>query len=49
MLEGGHVILIDVMMSRARLVSVLDDLEMLMKRGHRLKAIVADIAILPCK
>ena len=49
MLEGDTNILIYVIISEARLVSVLDDLELLMKRGHRLKAIVSDIAILPRK
>lgn len=49
MLEGDTNILIYVIISEARLVSVLDDLEVLMKRGHRLKAIVSDIAILPRK
>lgn len=49
MLEGTTNILIYVIMSEARLLTVLDDLEALMKRGHRLKAIVSDIAILPRK
>lgn len=49
MLEGDTNILIYVILSEARLVSVLDDLEEMMRRGHRLKAIVSDIAILPRK
>lgn len=49
MLEGDSNILIYVILSEARLVTVLDDLEALMKRGHRLKAIVSDISILPRK
>lgn len=49
MLDGTTNILIYVIMSEPRLVQVLDDLEALMKRGYRLKAIVSDIAILPRK
>lgn len=49
MFEGDTNILIYVIISEPRLVKVLDDLEALMKRGHRLKAIVSDIAILPRK
>lgn len=49
MLEGDTNILIYVIISEPRLVKVLDDLEALMKRGHRLKAIVSDISILPRK
>lgn len=49
MLDGDSNMLIYVIMSEPRLVKVLDDLEALMKRGHRLKAIVSDIAILPRK
>ncbi|MGB5473046.1 MAG: transcriptional regulator [Gammaproteobacteria bacterium] len=49
MLEGDTNILIYVILSEPRLVTVLDDLEVLMARGHRLKAIVSDISILPRK
>jgi hypothetical protein len=49
MFEGDTNILIYVIISEARLVKVLDELEALMKRGHRLKAIVSDISILPRK
>ncbi len=49
MLEGDTNILIYVILSEPRLVTVLDDLELLMARGHRLKAIVSDISILPRK
>ena len=34
---------------RMRLIALLDDLENMMRRGHRLKAIVSDISILPRK
>jgi hypothetical protein len=42
-------ILIYMIMSEARLLRVLEALDHLMQRGHRLKAIVSDIAILPRK
>jgi len=49
MFEGDTNILIYVIISEPRLVKVLDELEALMNRGHRLKAIVSDISILPRK
>lgn len=49
MFEGDTNILIYVILSEPRLIKVLDDLEGMMKRGYRLKAIVSDIAILPRK
>ncbi len=42
-------ILIYVILSETRLQSVLEDLDAMMRRGHRLKAIVSDISILPRK
>ena len=49
MLDVDSNILIYIILSEARLIPLLDDLEGLMRRGHRLKAIVSDIAILPRK
>jgi hypothetical protein len=42
-------ILIYIILSEARLLKLLEDLDEMMRRGHRLKAIVSDIAILPRK
>ena len=49
MLDVDANILIYIILSEPRLVTLLDDLEDLMRRGYRLKAIVSDIAILPRK
>ena len=49
MLDGDSNILIHVILSEARLITVLDDLEGLMNRRYRIKAIVTDISILPRK
>ena len=49
MLDGDSNILIHVILSEARLITVLDDLEGLMSRRYRIKAIVTDISILPRK
>lgn len=49
MLDSDSNILIYIILSEARLMSVLEDLEEMILRGHRLKAIVSDIAILPRK
>jgi len=49
MLDIDSNILIYIILSESRLTGLLDDLEHLMKRGHRLKAIVSDISILPRK
>lgn len=48
-LEGDSNILIYVILSEARLTSVLQDLDDLMNRSYRLKVIVTDISILPRK
>jgi len=49
MFDGDSNILIYIIMSEARLVTVLDDLEDMMNRGYRIKAVVTDISILPRK
>lgn len=49
MLDVDSNILIYIILSEQRLITLLDDLEGMMVRGHRLKAIVSDIAILPRK
>jgi hypothetical protein len=49
MLEVDSNILIYIILSEARLLTLLEDLDDMMRRGHRLKAIVSDIAILPRK
>ncbi len=49
MLDGDSIILIHIILSEARLITVLDDLEDMMNRGYRIKAIVTDISILPRK
>ena len=49
MLDVDSNILIYIILSEQRLIALLDDLEGMMIRGHRLKAIVSDIAILPRK
>lgn len=49
MLDVDSNILIYIILSEQRLVALLDDLEGMMVRGYRLKAIVSDIAILPRK
>ena len=49
MLDGDSNILIYIILSEARLITVLDDLEDMMSRGYRIKAIVTDISILPRK
>lgn len=49
MLDADANILIYIILSEPRLVTLLDDLEDLMRRGYRLKAIVSDISILPRK
>lgn len=49
MLDGDSNILIHIILSEARLITVLDDLEDMMNRGYRIKAIVTDISILPRK
>lgn len=49
MLDVDSNILIYIILSEQRLITLLDDLEGMMVRGYRLKAIVSDIAILPRK
>ena len=49
MLDVDSNILIYIILSEHRLITLLDDLEEMMARGHRLKAIVSDISILPRK
>lgn len=49
MLDVDSNILIYIVLSEARLLTLLEDLDDMMRRGHRLKAIVSDIAILPRK
>ena len=49
MLDSDSNILIHIILSEARLVSVLDDLDDMMNRAYRIKVIVTDISILPRK
>ena len=49
MLDSDSNILIYIILSEARLVSVLDDLDDMMNRAYRIKVIVTDISILPRK
>ncbi len=49
MLDSDSNILIYIILSEARLITVLDDLEVMMGRGYRIKAIATDISILPRK
>jgi len=42
-------VLIYIILSEARLMTVLEDIDALMRGGYRLKALVSDIAILPRK
>lgn len=49
MLDIDSNILIYIILSEQRLLTLMDDLEDMMVRGHRLKAIVSDISILPRK
>lgn len=49
MLDVDSNILIYIILSEARLALVLQDIDDMMRRGHRLKAIVSDILILPRK
>ena len=49
MLDSDSNILIYIVLSEARLITVLDDLEDMMNRGYRIKAVVTDISILPRK
>ena len=49
MLDGDSNILIHVILSEARLVTLLDDFDDMMNRDYRIKVIVTDISILPRK
>ena len=49
MLDVDSNILIYIILSEPRLLALLEDLDRLMNQGHRLKAIVSDISILPRK
>lgn len=49
MLDIDSNILIYIILSEQPLIKLLDELENMMRRGHRLKAIVSDISILPRK
>ena len=49
MLDSDSNILIYIILSEARLITVLDDLEDMMNRGYRIKAVVTNISILPRK
>lgn len=49
MLDIDSNILIYIILSEARLYQVLEDIDAMMRQGHRLKAIVTDISILPRK
>lgn len=49
MLDVDSNILIYIILSEARLLTLLEDLDDMMRRGHRLKAIVSDITVLPRK
>ena len=49
MLDSDSNILIYIILSEARLITVLDDLDDMMNRDYRIKVIVTDISILPRK
>ena len=49
MLDSDSNILIYIILSEARLITVLDDLDDMMRRNYRIKVIVTDISILPRK
>ena len=49
MLDSDSNILIHIILSEARLVSLLDDFDDMMNRDYRIKVIVTDISILPRK
>lgn len=49
MLDIDSNVLIYIILSEQRLIVLLEDLEGMMARGYRLKAIVSDISILPRK
>ena len=49
MLDSDSNILIYVILSEARLVTLLDDFDDMMNRSYRIKVVVTDISILPRK
>lgn len=49
MLDIDSNILIYIILSEPRLNQVLEDIDAMMRQGHRLKAVVTDISILPRK
>lgn len=49
MLDSDSNILIYIILSEARLISVIEDLDDMIRRGYRIKVIVTDISILPRK
>lgn len=49
MLAGDTSVIIYIIMSEARLEGVLEDIDLMMSRGYRLKAFYHDISILPRK
>ena len=49
MLDSDSNILIYIILSEARLITVLDDLDDMMNRDYRIKVIVTDISVLPRK
>lgn len=49
MFDGDSNILIYIILSEARLITLLDDFEDMMNREYRIKVIVTDISILPRK
>lgn len=49
MLDADSNILVYIILSEGRLIRLLDDLEALLLRGYRLKAMASDIALLPRK
>jgi nitrogen regulatory protein PII len=49
MLAGDSSVVIYVILSEARLMTVLEDIDAMMRRGYRVKALIQDISILPRK
>ena len=49
MLDSDSNILIYVILSEKRLISLLDDFDDMMSRGYRIKVVVTDISMLPRK
>jgi PII-like signaling protein len=49
MLDADSNILVYIILSEARLIRLLDDLDAMLQSGYRLKAMASDIALLPRK